>query len=122
MVRSAETRSVKYDKKIDGAVINQRITSQKKFMVEQVRVMYPLQQFYETKIKKYLEGIGMYGIQQHHYMNFGGGIWARSRSFKDETLKMEVEAWADRWLRRGLNATHLVKIAAMFGVDLTDWG
>lgn len=121
MVRSAETRSVKYDKKIDGAVINQRITAQKEFMVEQMRIMAPLQTFYERKIKKYLEGIGMYGITQHHYMNFGGGLWARSRSFTGVTLQMEAEAWANRWLRRGLNAIHLIKIAAMFGVDLTDW-
>ena len=122
MVRDPETRSIKYDKKIDGAVINQRITAQKKFMVEQIRIMYPLQTFYENKIKRYLESIGMYGIQQHHYMNFGGGVWARARTFTDQTLKMEVEAWANRWLRRGLAAAHLVKIAAMFGVDLTTWG
>lgn len=122
MVRSAETRSVKYDKKIDGAVINQRITAQKKFMVEQVRIMAPLQTYYERKIKKYLEAIGMYGIEQHHYMNFGGGLWARSRSFKGVTLQMEAEAWASRWLRRGLSATHLIAIAAMFGIDLTTWG
>jgi len=121
MVRSAETRSVKYDKKIDGAVINQRVTAQKKFMVEQVRIMYPLQTFYEMKIKKYLEPLGMYGIQQHHYMNFGGGLWARTRSFTGVTLQMEAEAWASRWLRRGLNATHLIAIAAIFGVDLTAW-
>lgn len=121
MVRSAETRSIKYDKKIDGAVINQRITAQKPFMVEQIRIMYPLQTFYEMKIKKYLEGIGMYGIIQHHYMNFGGGLWARARTFTGVTLKMEAEAWASRWLRRGLNATHLIKIAAMFGIDLSDW-
>jgi len=121
LVRSAETRSTKYDKKIDGSVINQRITAQKAFMVEQVNEMAPLQTFYERKIKRYLEAIGMYGINQHHYMNFGGAVWARSRTFSEATLQMEVEALANRWLRRGLNATHLIAIAAMFGVDLSTW-
>lgn len=121
MVRDAETRSIKYDKKIDGSVINQRITAQKKFMVEQVREMAPLQAYYERKIKRYLEAQGMYGIDQHHYMNFGGGCWARARTFTEVTLKMEVEAWANRWLRRNLIPEHLIKIAAMFGVDLTTW-
>lgn len=121
MVRSAETRSTKYDKKIDGAVINQRITAQKEFMVEQVRIQYPIQAFYERKVKAYLERLGMYGIQQHHYMNYAGGLWARYRTFKDATLRMEAEAWASHWLRRGLNATHLIEIAKIFGIDLSAW-
>ena len=90
-------------------------------MVEQVNEMAPIQTFYERKIKRYLENIGMYGIQQHHYMNFGGAVWARSRTFAEATLQMEVEALANRWLRRGLNATHLTAIAAMFGVDISTW-
>lgn len=120
-MRSAETRSTKYDKKIDGAVINQRITAQKPFMVEQMNEMAPIQTFYERKIKAYLESIGMYGIAQHHYMNFGGAVWARCRTFSQVTLQMEVEAIASRWLRRGLSATHLIYIAQLFGVDLSSW-
>lgn len=121
MVRPATTRATKYEKKIDGSVINQRITAQKDFMVEQVRTMYPIQAFYERKIKAYLEPIGMYGIEQHHYMNYGGGLWARYRTFTGQTLQMEAEAWANMWLRRGLNPTHLIAIARIFGIDLTDW-
>lgn len=121
MVRSAATRSTKYEKKIDGSVFNQRVTAQKELMVEQVNLMYPVQEFYEKKIKAYLEPIGMYGIQQHNYMNFGGALWRLSRMFSGETLRMEAEVLASHWLRRALNPTHLIAIARIFGIDLSAW-
>jgi hypothetical protein len=119
MVKSASRRSYHYDKKIDGDVINFRITQQKAMMVEQTGILYAEQTFNEDKIKDYLEHIGMFGIQQHHYMNFGQEMWSLSRTFKGQTLRLEAEIKADKWLRRGLNATHLIHIAALFGIDLT---
>lgn len=119
MVKSALRRSTHYEKKLDGDVQNQRITSEKDFMVEQVNQQYALQAENERKIKAYLEQIGFYGIEQHHYMNFGQECYALSRSFSGTTLKMEVEIKADKWLRRGLEAVHLIAIAKMFNVDLS---
>lgn len=119
MVKDADRRATHYDKKLDGDVWNARTTAEKTMMVEQVNLRYPEQVFYETKIKSYLEGIGFYGIQQHHYMNFGQECWTLTRSFSGQTLRMEVEIKADKWLRRGLVATHLIAIARLFGVDLT---
>jgi len=121
LVKGSTRRSDHYDKKLDGDVWNYRITSLKSMMVEQVHDRYAVQFLYETKIKDYLEGIGFYGIEQHHYMNFGQEVWALSRTFSGQTLRKEVEIAADKWLRRGLNATHLIAIARMFGVDLTGW-
>ena len=101
--------------------MNARITAERDFMIEQVHVAYAQQVFNETKIKDYLEAIGFYGIEQHHYMNFGQECWSLSRSFRDQTLLREVEIKATKWHRRGLSATHLIAIARLFGVDLTAW-
>ena len=121
MVKSASRRSAHYDKKLDGAVWNQRFTREKDFMVEQIHIAYAQQALYEAKIKDYLEQIGFYGLEQHHYMNFGGECWGLSRSFTGNTLRMEVEIKADKWLRRGLVAAHLIAVARLFGIDLTGW-
>lgn len=121
MVRSASTRSTKYEKKLDGDVWNYRTTAIKDMMIEQVHMRYAEQAENERKIKRYLEAIGFYGIQQHHYMNFGQELYSLDRTFSEETLRMEAEITADKWLRRGLNATHLVAIARLFGINLTSW-
>jgi len=119
MVRSASTRTNKFNAKWSGPVVNQRITEYKEFMVEQVNVMYPQQAMIEQKIKNYLEPIGMFTIQQHHYMNFAQELWAKGRMFSGETLRMEAELLAGKWLRRGLNATHLIEVARRMGITLS---
>ena len=91
MVRSAATRSDKYDKKLRGSVWNQRFTDLKPIMVEQVNARFAEQTMMENQIKQYLQGVGMYGIMQHHYMNYGGRLWALSRTFDQVTLRMEAE-------------------------------
>ena len=121
MVKSAARRSDHYDAKLQPSVLNARVTAEKEFMVEQVHIAYAQQVFNETKIKAYLETIGFYGIEQHHYMNFGQEVWSLSRAFREQTLIREVEIKATKWARRGLNSTHLIAIARLFGVDLTAW-
>jgi len=121
MVRSATTRSTKYEKKLRGTVWNTRFTELKPIMVEQANGRYAQQTFNELKTKAYLERLGMYGILAHHYMNYGMRLWALSRTFSAETLRMEAEQEAAKWLRRGLDATHLIEIAKLYGIDLTGW-
>ena len=121
MVRDAETRSTKYDKKLDGDIWNLRITAYKPTMVEQVHARYAEQFYYEGKVKHYMNAQGFFGVEQHHYMNFAYELWARTRMFEDLTLRREAELIADKWMRRGLDAAHLVAIAQLFGVDLTSW-
>ena len=121
MVRSAETRKEKYNAKLRGSVWNARFEALKDMMGEQVNAQYAIQVHYEEKIKAYLEGIGMYTIMQHHYMNYGYQLWRLSRMFTAQTLRMEALEIANKWLRRGLNATHLVELAKLFGIDLTGW-
>jgi len=87
-------------------------------MVEQVNVAYAIQEHIEMKVKDYLEPLGMYTIQQHHYMNFAQELWAKSRMFTGETLRMEAELVASKWLRRGCNPTHLIAIAQLMGITL----
>lgn len=121
MVKSAARRSAHYNAKLDGDVWNARITAEKEFMVEQMHVRAAQQFLYESKIKDYLEGIGMYGIEQHHYMNFGGELWSLSRTFTRNTLRMEAEIKAGKWLRRGCIVTHLIAVARLFNIDLSGW-
>jgi len=121
MVKDAARRSDHYEKKVDGDIMNLRISSERDFMIEQIHDRYAVQTLYETKIKNYLEAIGFYGIQQHHYMNFGAECWALSRTFSGATLRMEVEIKASKWLRRGLAAEHLIAIARLYGVDISGW-
>lgn len=121
MVKSATRRSNKYNAKLDGTIWNYRLTEEKDFMVEQMHMRAAEQTLIETKVKGYLEPIGFYGIEQHHYMNFAQGLWRRARTFSGETLRMEAEIWASVWLRRGLISTHLIAIARIFGIALTGW-
>jgi len=118
MVRSAATRSNKFNAKWDGSVVNARLTEYKPYMVEQVNVAYAIQEQIEMKVKDYLEPLGMYTIQQHHYMNYAQELWAKSRMFTGETLRMEAELVASKWLRRGCNPTHLIEIAKLFAITL----
>jgi len=97
MVKSAERRSVHYDKKLDGDVWNFRITQEKDFMVEQIHDRYAVQAFLEEKVGRYLEGVGFYGIEKHHYMNFSQELWSLTRSFSG------------------------LAIARIHGIDLTAW-
>lgn len=120
MVRSAETRKEKYNAKLRGSVWNARYEALKPMMVEQVNAQYPIQVFYEEKIKAYLEGIGMYTIMQHHYMNYGYQLWRLSRMFTGKTLRMEAIEIANKWQRRNLDTTHLTEIAKFFGINLVD--
>jgi hypothetical protein len=119
MVRTAATRTAKFNAKWNGSVVNQRITEYKPFMVEQINVAYAQQFMIENKVKDYLEPLGMYTIQQHHYMNYAGELWAKSRMFSGVTLRMEAELIASKWLRRGCNPTHLIEIAKFMGITLT---
>ena len=121
MVKSAQRRSTHYDKKIDGDVMNLRITALKDMMVEQKNFLDAQQTMNEAKVKGYLEPIGFYGIEQHHYMNFAQELWRLTRSFAGATLRNEAEIKADKWMRRGLDTTHLIAIARLFGIDLVGW-
>ena len=121
MVKDSDRRGVHYDKKLDPDVQRQRITAERDFMIEQMHIRAAQQFFIETKIKDYLEQIGFYGIEQHHYMNFAQECWRLSRTFTGATLQKEVEIKADKWMRRNLEATHLLAIARMFGVELVSW-
>ena len=119
MVRSAATRTAKFNAKWDGTVVNQRITEYKPFMVEQVNAAYAQQAHVEQHVKDYLEPLGMYSIQQHQYMNYAQELWAKSRAFSGVTLRMEAELVASKWLRRGCIAAHLIEIAKMFAITLS---
>ena len=119
MVKSAQRRSTHYDKKLDGDVMNLRITAMKDLMVEQKNYLDAQQVLYEMKVKDYLENIGFYGIEQHHYMNFSQELWRLGRNFTGQTLRNEAEIKADKWMRRGLVTTHLIAIARLHGITLT---
>ena len=121
MVKDAPRRYTHYDKKLDPDVQRQRITTEKDFMVEQMHIRAAQQFFNEQKVKDYLERIGFYGIEQHHYMNFAQECWHLSRTFTGATLQREVEIKADKWMRRNLDATHLIAIARLFGIELVSW-
>lgn len=119
MVRSATTRTNKFNAKWDGSVVNQRITEYKPFMVEQINAAYAQQTHLEMKVKDYLEPLGMYTIQQHSYMNYAMELWAKSRMFTGTTLKMEAELVASKWLRRALDPTHLIEIAKLLAITIS---
>lgn len=101
--------------------MQQRITALRESMIEQTNIRFAVQAMYEDKIKAYLEPIGFYGLEQHHYMNFGGECWRISTNFSQRTAVMEAEITAGKWARRGLVVTHLIRIARFFGIDLTGW-
>jgi copper oxidase (laccase) domain-containing protein len=118
MVRQAQYRQSKFVAKIDPEIVKQRFEVQKEMMAEQTTQVFSNQAEFETKIGKFLNELGLYGIQLHHYRNFAQELYSLTRRFYTNTLSKEATLVAKKWLARGLEEQTLRKVAQFFGIEL----
>lgn len=118
-VRHYENRQDKYEGKIDEEVMYSRTTALKPMMVSQVTTAYASQTLMENKVGKYLNSLGLYGNELHHYRNFSQELFRLRRLFTQETLLMEASLRGQKWKDRGLDENFLQGVASLFGILLT---
>jgi len=117
--RHYEDRQNKYEGKIDEEVMYSRTSALKTMMVEQVTNVYANQALMESKVGKYLNSLGLYGTELHHYRNFSQELFRLQRLFTSSTLEKEASLRGQKWKDRGLDATYLQGVANLFNIKLT---
>ena len=117
--RHPTKRRDKFEAKVDEDVYQARTTALKPMMVQQQEVTTAQQANMEKLVGTYLNNQGLYGTEIHHYRNFSQELWGLKRLFKDATLNAEASLKAEKWKARGLDPTHLTKIAKLLGITLT---
>jgi len=121
MVRSSTYRASKYDAKIVGDVIKNRIDAQKTSMVSQATTQFGLLVAKEEAIKEKLTTWGVGTIQVPFYLAYGRKIYGLSRKHAGDILHDEVCIAYDAWVSRGLDPYYLQSIAMdVFSVDISD--
>jgi len=123
LVRDPVRRAQKYERKIDADAIRLRFEAQRDFMATQQNVMLPSLTNIETAVKQIVEkppaGITVYTWQEPFYYNVGREIFGKVRRFTGDVLKQEVQLICNKWVSRGLNSELVMKIAALFGIEIT---
>jgi hypothetical protein len=117
--RNPARRKGKFAAKVDHEVYQKRIYALKPIMTDQVKITAAQQEQLERLVGAYLNSLGLTGIQLHHYRNFSQELFSLKRRFQDESLTTEATIAAQKWTQRGLNPTHLQKIAALLGITIT---
>jgi len=121
MVRDAARRTTKYDAKIVGDVIKNRIDAQKASMVEQVTNRFADIVAMETQVKNLLTGWGVSTILVPFYLSFGRKCYGLSLKHTGTILHDEVCIAHDAWKARGLDSYYIQVIASdVFSVDISD--
>lgn len=121
MVRSETYRTKKYEAKMDDTSIAQRFRDQKTDMVDQMSARSAELVLVEMKAKKIIEAAGIAVILVAQYLNFARQCYRLARQFSQATQINEVYYRYQYWVSQGLTPAILTDIAALCGIDLTDY-
>ena len=121
MVRSETYRTKKYEAKMDDTSIAQRFRDQKTDMVDQMAARSAELVLVEMKAKKIIEAAGIAVILVAQYLNFARQCYRLARQFSQATQINEVYYRYQYWVSQGLTPAILTDIAALCGIDLTDY-
>jgi len=121
MVRSETYRTKKYEAKMDDTSIAQRFRDQKIDMVDQMAARSAELVLVEMKAKKIIEAAGIAVILVAQYLNFARQCYRLARQFSQATQINEVYYRYQYWVSQGLTPAILTDIAALCGIDLTDY-
>lgn len=118
MVRTADRRKAKYEAKIDADVQRSRILAQKDSMVTNAEGMFAqlAQMEQEVKVAIMNLAITVPSIMIPAYLNVGRELWKKQQKFTGKTYNQECALTLAKWASRGLIASALTAVAALFGV------
>ena len=120
MVRSATYRTSKYDAKMVGDVIKNRIDAQKDSMVAQVTTQFGLLEALETAVKSVLITGGATTITMPYYLAYARQCWKLIKNHGVNAIsEAEAKAFANCWEDRGLTSALLILVAAEAGLTIT---
>lgn len=116
--RRPEYRKDKFEAKVDGDIFEKRYDTLKPTMTAQYRLRAEQQEALEQEIGRYLNSLGLTGIQLHNYRNFAQELYALKNKFTDQTLTNMATIKAQRWTSEGLNKNILTEIAKRLGITI----
>jgi hypothetical protein len=120
MVRSSTYRIGKYDRKIIGDVVKNRIDAQRDMMVEQETSVFNEYTALEEAMKATCDEHNVAVIQRPFYYAFGRQCKKIVKKHGTGSIAVaEATALKNVWVSRGLSGTVLVDIAADAGITIT---
>ena len=120
MVRSAVYRASKYDAKMVGDVVKNRIDAQRDSMVEQATTRFSDLAAAETATKNLLVGWGIATTLIPFYLSFARQCYSITQKHAGSVAVTEICIKANAWESRNLDIYYLQVIANdVFSVDIT---
>jgi len=120
MVRSSSSRINKYEAKIVGDVVKNRIDAQKTFMVDQAKDRFDELVGKEEAINSKIEAWGVHSIQKPFYLSYGRRLYGLGRKHSGDTLIEEACIATKAFTDRGLDPYYLMTIAQdVFSIDVS---
>jgi hypothetical protein len=116
MVRSEVYRARKFEGKMDPDAVRSRIAALKEDMVEQTLQRQAELVSLEKDIKGIVEPHGVPSILIPQYLNVGRQLWSLSGRFSGNTLVLEGQLLAQKWVGRGLNKDIVNRILQYFNI------
>ena len=119
-MRSSGLRISKYDAKMVGDVVKNRIDAQRTSMVAQVTTQFPLVEAAELAAKSRLNDWGVTTTLIPSYLNFARQCKSISLRHSSVVALNEICLRFDSWVSRGLSPFYLAEICNdVCGIDIS---
>jgi hypothetical protein len=109
-VRNALRRINKWDMKLAGDVLSERVATLKPMMKSQVEAEFPLLVEVENEVKVILGDVGITSSLNPPYLNFARKTYRMSKKLLGKQLLREVDASMAKWIARGFDRDILERI------------
>jgi hypothetical protein len=109
-VRNALRRIEKWNIKLDGDVLSERVAKLKPMMKSQVESEFPALAEVENEVKVILGDIGLSSSLNPPYLNFARETYRMSKRLLGKQLLREVNASMAKWIARGFDQDILERI------------
>jgi len=109
-VRSALRRIEKWDVKLAGDVLSERVANLKPMMKSQIEAEFPALVEIENEVKVILGDVGISSSLNPPYLNFARETYRLSKRLLGKQLLREVNAAMAKWIARGFDQDILERI------------
>ena len=109
-VRSALRRIEKWDVKLAGDVLSERVATLKPMMKSQIEAEFPALVEVENEVKVILGDVGISSSLNPPYLNFARETYRLSKRLLGNQLLREVNAAMAKWIARGFDQDILERI------------
>ncbi len=109
-VRNALRRIEKWDVKLAGDVLSERVANLKPMMKSQVEAEFPALVEVENEVKTILGEVGISSSLNPPYLNFAREAYRLCKRFNGNQLLKEVNAAMTKWISRGFEQDILERI------------